>query len=651
MRILRLIAFCLLTMVTLTPHVLADVSAEERRKAFAWFDTLGYPDVAKLPLVKVSRPNERNRIEYAFGETVIGEYGFLMQADAKQFTVYFLTLVTRDLTLSPRTKQGPGVSFEPLDLKPYVERLLKWQVDRDSQVAIREHQGAAGLFILARACEGNGFSDLAAQLCNMADDNLPIYGKDEHLLSTFQAKLAERIGHEIFLDLRSDFGDRTLPYTALLSQFELLNKRFPKGPDAVETVYIENELRRMVAEEREHAARAALPNGKATLQSRIDALIFDLRTQHGHQYSNPGGCDVFADERGEKSPAAQLRKIGLPAVPALTAALTDTRLTRSVRGMFGDGSTLTIGETAQQILEAIAYRHFPVTYGSKDAAIVYQKEVRRWWEEVQARGEIQVLIEGVRRGDENSAEQARRLAVLKPKSVLPALTEGIQRTDSHWVRQALVSAVGNLYRSDTLPLLKTQLRQGKDLGTRLAAAEALHQHGDPEAVTRMVQEWKRGPQLDKDSLFFTLHHLIRFLVECGAPEAMQALETGLQNRDVGTRSEVVDAFFEAAGDMGEVSPKPSQGQKGQMKTRQAQVFVAQRLLIGLLQDTTVQPSTRAIGGYSFRDPRLCDLANAALAVLWPHTYHYENSASLEERDRERIETANRWKTAHGPTRP
>ncbi|MCW3098192.1 MAG: hypothetical protein JWL77_3810 [Chthonomonadaceae bacterium] len=668
-RILRGIVFCLLLMAAFVPSAFADVSAEERQAAFAWFDTLGYPDIAHLPLVKFTHLDEGGLGLPRFvpvNAPVTEAYGFLTQKDAKQFSILLFSLGKESLTFRPRTEEKQGIGYDPVGLRNYVEQLIKWQADFESAIALQKHPGFVELFVLARACEGNGLTALAAQLCNMAGNYLPVSEKGGRPLSSLQARLAEVIGHQTFEEIRGDFGTPSIPRVALLSQIELYLKHFLNGADHAKAVEIEKELQRMVVEDQEHAAHAASPNEETSQQNRIDALIFALRDQNGYQningyykYMSVGYADVFTDSRGEKSPAAQLRKIGLPAVPALLEAVTDTRLTRSVGGMdVYPGEILSVGEAAMQILVAIANRGFQVQAASeKEVAVAFQKEARQWWAEVQAHGETQVLLEAVRRGDENSADQARRLMTLDPKLAVSALKEGIRTTNKYWVRQTLVGTLAEFHRPDALPFVKMQLRKGIDLGTRLMAAQVLHEQGDPEAVACMVKEWRRRPELVVKDDALSVDSLMWFLVECGAPEGMRALEEKLQERGVTTRFALVGALFNRGGEVAKGGQKSAAASHAWAQMQQARAAVVQRLLVGLLNDTAVEASGMGIGRYSFQNPRLCDFANATLSELWPHTYHYGNSASLFERDYERVATANLWRSAHGlaplsfPTRP
>jgi hypothetical protein len=221
----------------------------------------------------------------------------------------------------------------------------------------------------------------------------------------------------------------------------------------------------------------------------------------------------------------------------------------------------------------------------------------------------------------------------------------------------LVGTLAEFHRPDALPFVKMQLRKGKDLGTRLMAAQVLHEQRDPEAVACMVKEWRRRPELVVQDDALSVDSLMWFLVECGAPEGMRALEERLQERDVFTRFALVGALFNRGGEVAEVGQKSAVASPAWARTQQARAAVVQRLLVGLLNDTAVEASGMTIGDYTFRNPRLCDFANATLSELWPHIYHYENSASLFERDYERVATANLWRSAHGlaplsfPVRP
>src|SRR5262249_26118369 len=122
-------------------------------------------------------------------------------------------------------------------------------------------------------------------------------------------------------------------------------------------------LTKMVAEDQEHA-KSAKPIEAMTVEEQVQEWIFRLCDQNGHQYSQPGTCDIFAVEglrAGDdgSSPAHQLAKLGFAAVPSLIAALDDTRPSRSVeygRDFFYSHTTVTVGGCAEAVLARIASR-------------------------------------------------------------------------------------------------------------------------------------------------------------------------------------------------------------------------------------------------------------------------------------------------------
>jgi hypothetical protein len=47
---------------------------------------------------------------------------------------------------------------------------------------------------------------------------------------------------------------------------------------------------------------------------------------------------------------------------------------------------------------------------------------------------------------------------------------------------------------------------------------------------------------------------------------------------------------------------------------------------------------------SFNDPRMCDLAAHMLWKRWPHRYFFDLNADEKERERQRIECLNVWRS-------
>jgi hypothetical protein len=105
-----------------------------------------------------------------------------------------------------------------------------------------------------------------------------------------------------------------------------------------------------------------------TLEQRVAELIFQLRDQNGHQFSQPGSCDIFMDPRDgglfgatnegkPGSPASQLVAIGKPALSQLIDSVDDDRFTRCVefhRSFYFSHRVIRVGECCVAIMHRIS---------------------------------------------------------------------------------------------------------------------------------------------------------------------------------------------------------------------------------------------------------------------------------------------------------
>ncbi len=515
-------------------------TTQEAQRAFAWFDTLGFPDVHGKPLVLVRRSASRLQLSDAVGERN-GTLAVLTSSDEKHFSV--LTTALKELTFDKTpatTAPSDSTDYESVELKPQAEQLLQtlraphatgaaamWQ-----RFGERMTESAEG-FILARICDANNLPDLANELYAAAS-TVPIRGNQ--VGGALETRLPNELADSLIWQYVLDFEDPTVSRATLLKEFERFAKDFPKSthaPLASETVSI---LQEMVREDSEHPTTR--PLAELPIKERVAELIFQLRDQNGHQWSQPGSCDIFADERREKSPASQLVAIGFDAVPQLINALDDTRFTRCVgfhRNFYFSHHVLRVGDCAVEIVERIAGRQFfnPRTTNSamqKDGeTLTTKKLVQDWWKEVQTKGEKQVLIEAVTAGNGNSVSQADRLIAKCPDAALDAIVKGAHAASDEYVQEGLTSICGKLPGESAVPFLRDQMAHGKSLSVRLAAAGVLLNHDVPEAIPAMIAEWKAWPKEDPQD---GAGNLMSFLANCNSEQAIAAFAEGLSQRSV-----------------------------------------------------------------------------------------------------------------------
>ncbi|HYT92499.1 MAG TPA: hypothetical protein VEL76_27535 [Gemmataceae bacterium] len=677
-------AAVLLGMLTCSAHVRADdaprpavkSTAAERTKAFEWFSGLGYPDVKGRKYVRVATGDW-----FQAGNappTNTHQRGFVLAEEGERFTVLTLSLAEPKYKRTPAdTPSYKQVGYTATELKTgataYLENLRKPPKEQQWDA---QGFGGVGLhlrtqtFVLAWACWRHGLNELAAGLFDEAARTPTGYGYNpdtppkEPLLDLVAADLAHTEMWRAVLAC----GEAEIPRLELLKRFEHITKHYPASAHLKDAKAAAAVLRRMIHEDAEHA-KAAKPFAKLRKQEQIAELIFQLREQNGHQFMQPGACDIFDRIAGkEDTPAHKLVKFGYDAVPQLIEHLDDDRFTRSIgfhRNFYFSHHVLRVSDCALVILERIASRTFwratsTFSYMSMDQKNAETKKaVQQWYEELKQKGEKQLLIEAVARGNRDSYDQATRLVERYPKDALPALLAGVKAAKDRWTRDLLVATIAELQQDAVLPFLFRELKEGPSAYGRLLAARSLHKRGRPEGLKAMIAEWqgkwvrpKPAPGTTENEIEGPEGNLVsiaHFLAGCGDVEAIAALAKDLRQRPVPIRMAVVSCF----GTAGNMHMAGAGGMLtfGEGKTaelpREVRATI-EKLLVAELDDTAEQIGVSGNwNGKSFTDPRICDVAANVLSDLKPKKYRFDLGAPLMQRDRTIVELKNVWRTAQG----
>ncbi len=637
----------------------AQVTEQERQAAFAWFDTLGNPDVTHLPFVRIAIGRD-DRMTDSYSDEKF-RYGFLLEDTGTTFTVFLTDFSTWTFSRSvPTVPVAERVGYERIDLKQWVPDWLKWnRAPHDTGMfgglnppfdCLRATDLQA--FLVARACSAIGYSKLAADLCDFAAYGRFVENKDPPPSQpAFQQVLSDELATHNIWTAVLDCGNPAVGRETLLTSFGRFVRNFPTSRYAPQAREAMEMLNTMVEEDRMHARLALKPLAQMPAQDRVRELIFQLREQNGHQNTQPGTCDVFADLKQERSPASQLVTMGLAAIPQLIDHLNDRRLTRSIgfwRNFTFSHHVLRVGDVVEKIIERIAHRTFysrDYSNGAmvKDGTVVTVKaEIQSWWAQILLLGEKHVLIASVERGDADASYMAERLVEKYPEAALQPIAMGLHKAREGWIRCNMIIALGRLKGQGGTVVLKEQLEQGADLETRHAAAVLLWQRGDKDAVHRMILDWQRLPADDQDKT--ETDGLIHFLAGCGKVRAINALAANLSRRRVARRASTVLVLNE--------SPYWSWGQNAKLppladnKARLDQA--EQRLLVRELLDTAeYEGFSMGSGNMSFSSPRVCELAGFVLAQKWPNHYKFSNSGTRFDLDQQRIRLYNVWCAANG----
>ena len=374
----------------------------------------------------------------------------------------------------------------------------------------------------------------------------------------------------------------------------------------------------------------------------IAELIYQLRNQNGQQWSQPGACDIFLDERGEESPAAKLVTLGFPAVPQLIEVLEDQGFTRSVgyhRNFYFSHHVLRVGDCAERILCRIAGRNFyqrTYTNGAmaKDGqATSIKKQIEAWWKEVKTKGEEQVLIEAVMTGDDNSSNQAQVLVKKYPDSAVEAIRKGLAKSTREWTSKRLIAVLAQHGSDKAEELIRQQLLNGKKLPIRITAAQALMRTGRSQlAIERMLHEWKNySPDATRDYSFDDPEGQIAvFLLHAGSSQAVKSVTERFPELLARTKFEVINSLSDA-----------------DLNLDQAYVDAVEAFLVESLQATDEVSMSGSYGDQSFSNPRVCDIAGYVLTKNWPEIYSCRLDGTERERDAERFTAINHWRSANG----
>jgi hypothetical protein len=623
---------------------------------FAWFDGLGFPDLARLPYVRVFPGWERSSGS-GLPERVFFS-AFLLGEEGDHFTFFTMALEQQQLTRSPPATPQHRVEYERADLRADVERHLAYLAATDTHPfgGAHRHFGATlgsvtDLFVLARACAAHGLDDLAGALLQRAGRE---HAADERNRVPLRQQISDEIARRLTWQALEAGNDPSVSRADLLTRFERILTQFPAregeaeagdwdpgwqlgrhGLLVGEAVEI---LRRMIAEDEEHARRPDLPFAELSRLEQIEELTYQLRDQCAHQWCDPGDVNPFDDERGELSPAHRLVQYGPDAVPRLIAALDDCRFTRCLghhRSYYFSHYLLRIGDCALAVLERIAGQSFwrpRNTWAAmfKDGeAEATRRKVVAWWESVQVRGEGEVLAEVVRAGDRNSITAAGSLVERHPEIALEALRAGAARTAETWVRAALIELAGRVPGDEALAFLREQLSDGP-LSVRAKAAWALLCRDQADAVPAMIDAWHAIREPDGGA------ELLGFLLGCRRVEAVRALAEDLPRRTVRLRAMAIDTWtFQYA--MSHSQPVPAEVEEA-----------FQDLHAGLLNDREVLwGMSGSHSGKSICNPRLCDLAADQLARRLERPELFDLEAGRGDRDRQCVEVANLCRARRG----
>lgn len=503
--------------------------------------------------------------------------------------------------------------------------------------------------MVAWACWREGLDELAAELFDHAvrTPNGYGYNSDDPPKESLQKLVAADLAHTEMWRGVLAFGDQAIPRKELLKRFEHIVKHYPESEHHKAAKATVDLLAKMIMEDAAHEklARKLVELNK---KEQVAELIFQLRDQNGHQFMQPGSCDIFDTLAGKKgTPAHKLVDLGYEAVPHLIEHLDDERYTRSVgyhRNFYFSHHVLRVGECAHTIISRIAGRSFYVPPDSKltqeEARAKEKADIKAWHADFVKKGEKGFLIDATERGDRDSAEMGRRLAEKYPKDALPILIKGARATKIGHVRATMVGLIASCKGEEPLQFLLAEIKDGPLAQARLSAAEELHSLGRPEGLAAMIGWWKsrvdapKGTKERDENPGEWSWCIARFLVNCGEMEAIHALAKDLNKQPVNSRLEVIAA-------VGGMDDGPFRGAKKAAKDPEKMATAVEALLIAALDDREESRTSK-----EFPETRVCDSAAQALSRLYPKKYTFDPAARIGPRNRQLVIMKNVWHGAN-----
>lgn len=377
------------------------------------------------------------------------------------------------------------------------------------------------------------------------------------------------------------------------------NLRWHKETDEAVTI-----LERMVREDANHAGKPFRIWWLRSTDEKITELIFGLRDQTCTQDKYWEPCDLFADT---KSPAEQLVSYGYEAAPQLIAHLDDARFTRAVffphQGRF-QPVVLRFGDCALAVLDRIAARNFTEAHYSqfhhKGNPAEVKKAAELWWQDFQQKGERQMLIDGTKAADRNTAAQADALYAKFPADAQAAIGHAVRvSTDKDLGSQLLwkVRAKNDPDEKEIQPEVLEFFREfldHKQVNVRVAAADILCAYGDKGAVKKLLAEWNE--HRNDNNYEGPRSKVAAAMLRCKDPAAVDLICTQWRDLPPRLRYELIDHFhFNGAS----VLARPQN----------------RKLFLQALGDKSRMEGYSSSQGDKvlYRDPRICDRAADLLA--------------------------------------
>ncbi|WP_020472645.1 hypothetical protein [Zavarzinella formosa] len=635
------------------------------------FSPPGTPDVKDKPWVKISVGPAKHESE---------RIGWLVKKGEKEITlldregdVYQLRMPMPD-EKRPEIKKDEKGQFSLADIWN-ADRSVAWQIEpQDFSVACKkllddgppkdqENEARFG-FVDGRSqlavqaaryahfASQTGRKELAAELYNHARKAHTTYS-DQYVRDDERiAELHRFVGGQLATQLRNNAiyaGHGSLSRKELQKRWETI-AAIPHHQYRDEAKEMAKHYQSLIDEDARWVEPTPAMLAKMTVDQRVAYWLYRLRDLDIGQWSNPGRCYVLSeafmtDDQAKKINAAiELKKLGFAAVPQLIAHLDDARPTRCKghwRIYSPDGQhLLRYGDCCQQIFESITGRtifeggHYPIQGGKGKES---RENAEKWWREFQSKGEKQMLVEGVARGDRDSAELAEKLVGKYSEAALMPIIQGAKASKKAWTRSRLVLAADQLKDEKVTAFLQEEV-SGPYLESRVKAAAALVAREDSTGLKSLVREWKQIPDKDIDwrEDRWAIIGLANALIQSGDPATIRLLGEEMSFLEGLVRSFVVNQLRVVEDDL-----------RKNPLTKEATEAIEDVLVKIMSDQERVHSYSSRANGKSVNEPMIGDLAAEALAQRLNQPKLFDITGPMQIRERQHLEIKNIWLKKRG----
>lgn len=600
--------------------------------AFEWFADLGFAPPRGLQPVEVwtgSWVESSGPPRARYAQT---RFGFLVRHVDKEFTVASLSLRQRTFLAGSGPEKPDSVHYKKRTLDHIADTLVSGNrpVILDQEGELRwPFEITTGYFFLAWHCWHEGRTDLAERTL-AAMRRLPP-GWQGSPSFDLRAKFADSLSKIFFENIVVAFTDPKVSREALLARLKKFLRVMPDASDATRAKNLAEALESLIAEERAHPLRSLDSIALLPPDELARELVRHLRN---HTQPRVNRNDI---------PFEQLRQLGDAAVPALIAALDDSRPSRILRGRFKGylpEELTSIGELADNLLCYISGKQFNgIIQTSADGhpanrTSVRLREIGRWWSDYQSKGRKQFLIDEVASGGSDMCEQTRRLIKEFPAEAGSAIVAGYARLVGVHEKANLLRELAVLDDLRSHALLRQEMNQGETLPIRVMAAHSIRCFHKDSAMEAMLREWEdlRGKSYGEGT-----GELVRFLAGSGDAVAILKLTESIRDLPPWVRSGILTQLAE--------SYEHTPWNKGNRTSPEIRTLIETSLVMSLHDDQ----DGGVLYGYANSELSVGDNAASRLSTINPMRYRFDRRASFGEREVARWVCLNAWRAAQGLT--